>query len=499
MPTIKDLSQLHPSCNRERNEQLRALYEGGERFVEELDDFLPKRQREPGEQYALRRKEAAYRNYTGPIVDYFAALLFTDAPAAIAKREDGTEVVETDEYYSRFQKDCDRLGADLSEAFKQAITDAMQVQRAWLWVQHPSAEAETRAEFDELKIGESWLTLLKDEDVLDWETDDKGRLAWVLTFERTSKRQSLSSGRKRITKTWRHIQQDRVDVYSIEFEEGNEPPDTTEVPQVATYPHRYQSVPVVCLELKPALWVVSRLASPQLGHFRLSAMQLWGMSRTCYAMPIFKRDTQEDQQPTLGAGYGIYLGIRESLEWAAPPVDCYEALASEIKSHKDEIYRIAHTMALGVENNAAAVGRSAESKQTDAQATAVVVRSYAKVVRENMERVYDLVSRARGDKYTWSISGLDDYSAGELPALVDTLERVEGSGGIPSKTWQVEMRSRIAESTLPDLDQVTKQKIRKELEAGIEDQSAQARNQREEQRMNAISKSLKNEPPKVLS
>lgn len=484
MPTRKQLNQRHPSCDPDKAARLRALYEGGDLFRARLTEFLPQQPAEPVMQYALRKQISVYRNYVGPIVDYFAALLFASAPIITGKRKarDTTDGVTLPDYYAQFQRDCDHAGTDLIDTFKEVLSDAMIVQRSWVWVQHEPVSEQpqpvNRADFEKLGIGDSWLRIVKDEQVLDWETDDAGNLAMVIVFDQASKRSSPLSGRDTVVETWNCILSDRVDVYRLEYQKDQKPTDDANVPLVTSYPHRYGSVPVICLDMPTALWVGNRIESPQLAHFRLSNMQLWGMSRSCYAMPVFKRDSEEGKEPTMGAGYGIYLGLKESLEWAAPPVDCYAALGEEIKSHKDEIYRIANTMALGVENNAATVGRSADSKNADARSTTVVMLAFARRVRESIERTYDLIGRARGDDFRWAVAGLDDFNADDLPGVVGMFKMVEDAGGVQSKTFNVEMQSRLAELFLPDLDQATKEAIRKELKDGVPDPAEQAQLER---------------------
>lgn len=485
MPTRKQLNQRHPSCDPDKSARLRALYEGGDLFKAKIAEFLPQQPAEPAMQYTLRKQISVYRNYVGPIIDYFAALLFASAPVITGKRKgaDSSEPADLPDYYSQFQRDCDRAGTDLIDTFKEVLSDAMIVQRSWIWAQHePVSDQQqpvNRADFEKLGIGDSWLRVVKDEQVLDWETDDAGNLAMVIVFDQGSKRSSVSSGRDTTVETWNCILSDRVDIYRLEYQKDQKPRDEADVPLVASYAHRYGAVPVICLDMPTALWVGNRIESPQLAHFRLSNMQLWGMSRSCYAMPVFKRDSEEGKEPTMGAGYGIYLGLKESLEWAAPPVDCYAALGEEIKSHKDEIYRIANTMALGVENNAAAIGRSAASKTADALSTTVVMVAFARRVRESIERVYDLVGRARGDDFKWAITGLDDFSVDDLSGVVEMFKMTEDAGGIQSKTFNIEMQSRLAELFLPDLDQATKETIRKELQDGVPDPAEQAQLERQ--------------------
>jgi hypothetical protein len=210
-------------------------------------------------------------------------------------------------------------------------------------------------------------------------------------------------------------------------------------------------------------------------------------------MPVIKVKDPQGFRETMGAGYGFYIHPDEDIEWTAPDAAPFDALGKEIKSHKDEIYRIAQTMALGVENNAAAVGRSSESKAADQESTRVVMLAYARVAKETIERIYDLIGRARGDDYVWAVDGLDDFAADDLSGMVEVLQMVQDSGGIPSKTFNVEVKSRLAESLLQDLSEEHKATIRKEIEEGTEDQSTEARQAREKQRMDAISKNLNTE------
>jgi hypothetical protein len=472
MPTIAQLSQRNPSVDVDELADLRALYSGGKAFRRRLGTFLPKRPHEPSSFYEIRSREAVYRNYIAPIIDHFSSMLFMSRPVAVAKDEDGEPVTDTDEFYNRFRDDCDRSGEDVDAVLKSILTDAMVVRHGWVRLHHASddgPEPQTRAEFEARSLGDCWLQTVRHEDVLDWDLDESGRLAWVLTHRIEARRGSLSEGHETIIETWEHLLPDVADTYRIQYKRGEKPAPETDVPRVASVPHRFGAVPMVCMALHEGLWIAHRLESPQLAHFRLSNAQQWGMFMTCYAQPVYKlRDM--DNIPTMGANWGIMIGAEESVEWIAPPSSPYEALGRAITEHKDELFRIAQNLALGVENNAASVGRSAESKMADAQATKVALIAYSRVVKETMERIYDLVSAARGDDYEWSIEGLDDFAAADIGSLVDVLGAVETSGGIPSKTFNVEMKSRIAEALLPDVSQQTKQMIRNEIRAGVDDE-----------------------------
>lgn len=460
---------------------LEALYEGDELFEKRVTRFLPQWEQETVTRYELRKKTAFYRNYLGAIIDYFAALLFTSKPNVVARDDKSQEVNPAPgDFYSAFREDCDRTGTDLDAFFKDRLTDAMVHRTSWLSVEQPvpgegEAPPANRAEFDSRKLGECWLRPLSFDQVLDWESDDQGRLAWAIVHSCDSRRAEISDKRNRVTVTWEHYLPDRVDSYALTYEKDRPPPPETSVPLVGTRDHGFDQVPLVCIDLPRGLWAASRLKTPQLSHFRASNAQSWSLATSCYAMMIFNVESPEEfVKATVGAGRGIVLGPTEKAGWEAPPSAHFAALDDNIAAQKDEIFRLAHQMALGVENNAAAIGRTAESKSEDAQSTRVILLAYARVVKETIERVYDMLEALRGDHFKWAVEGLDDFASADLIGLVDTMVKVQTFGSIPSRTFRVQMFNKLAEGLLPDMDQATKAKVQTEIEAGTTDPAVDA-------------------------
>ncbi len=78
-----------------------------------------------------------------------------------------------------------------------------------------------------------------------------------------------------------------------------------------------------------------------------------------------------------------------------------------------------------------------------------------------------MLSDGRGDvDLTFSIEGLDAFdtqSTTSLLANATTSQLV----GIPSRTFQVEVKTRAALAMVPDAEQSVKDKIRKEIEEGV--------------------------------
>lgn len=475
MPTYAELNQTHPSYDAARLNELEALYEGGRKLESLYSQLLPRRPKERPERWELRVKEAEYRNYLGPIIDYFKSMLFVSRPILKTKVGAATEATtDPGEYWTHLREDCDGGGTDVDAFFGQTLIDAMVSRTGWLWIKQPQdggQAASDASEFEQRGLGAVTLERVAPCDVLDWEADEAGRLLWAVTHKSERPRRGLSGSRSVIVETWRYLTPETTETYRLEREANKAPDPDAEVTRVgAPQPNLMGAVPLVCLDLPPALWVASRLRSAQLAHFRKVCAQSWSLAATAYAMPVVNvKYPDEYEKVAAGAGYEIVLGLEESYNWQAPPTDHFAAYDAEIKACKDEIFRTAHQMALGVENNAAAVGRSAESKASDAETTRVMLISFSRVVKETIEYTLDLISRARGEKLEWSVEGLDDFAAFDVTNFLEQLGLVTDAGGIPSKTFKVQAMTRAAEAILKDLDEETKSAIRKEIADGTTD------------------------------
>ena len=112
------------------------------------------------------------------------------------------------------------------------------------------------------------------------------------------------------------------------------------------------------------------------------------------------------------------------------------------------------------------MGRSAESKQADAEAIRVILCAYGAKVSEAIERTYDLISQARGDELQWDVSGLDRFDTIDPEVLVPLLKELLDIN-VPSETWTVEALTRTALAMVPGLDQQKKAQILAEIQAGV--------------------------------
>lgn len=472
------LNQKHPSYDADRLHDLQALYEGGEAFEKRLTRFLAQQPSEPDQLYAARIREAHYRNYFGPIIDYLAALLFQKPPDVKAydaddkHKPDRQPLTTLDPYWESFRDDADGNGCDLETLLRDRFVQALVGRCSYLLLDHPpEIPVESKREFQELGIGHVTVTPIETLSVFDWEETDRGELVWALVHEATQRRASVSASRKEITETWRVYTAATVETYQITYDPTkNRPQPDTDVPRIGEpTPHRFGKVPLVRFAVPKGLWLGQRLKSPQLAHFRTSNAQLWGIKRSCYPTPVLKIREADARKgyPQLGHGYGITLATDEEFSWSSPGADTFSSVEAVVASLKDEIYRIATQMALGVDNNAAAVGRSGDSKAQDSAATKVLLKVYGEKVRELWEYLHDTIAVARGEKIDFAVEGYRNFAIIPAGDLITSAAEVQTMGGIPSHRFNVELKTRIATELLPDLDEQARSEIRKEIEDGV--------------------------------
>ncbi|NUP13767.1 MAG: hypothetical protein HOW73_47630 [Polyangiaceae bacterium] len=471
------LNAKHPSYDAETWSRYAALYEGGRRFRENVGAFLEQHPQEPPDVYAQRKRAAKYKSYVGPIVDFFAAQLMAAALTIRALNDVGGDTVEPDPFYARFKEDVDGVGADLVDFARATFRTCLQKQAAWWLATLPANQNQppgSRAEWEERRLGEVRVCALEPEAVLDWELDDAGELLWACTYECTSPRASILASRSLKKHVWRVYDRERCLTFEKLHDEQKDGPlkAEDEIPLVSNDQHGFPRVPLIRVEVPVGLWLLNRVADAQTEHFALSAGLGWAIRRSCYAMPVFMMDG-EDNPKVMGAGYFLKLGQNDKMAWAAPPAQPFEVIAAEKKSEKDEIYRVAQQMAQGVDNNAAAIGRSGESKLADSSSTEVCLKAYGAVMREGVEKLFDLVAAGRKDPIKFSVSGLDKFNLADAGITVENSTKAKALD-VPSSTFKEEMLMAAAEAMLPGLDQDKKEAIRKEITAGVAKQEKEA-------------------------
>lgn len=449
---------------------LDALYRGGKAFRERIRRFLPQNMMEPGAVYDQRLREASYRSHMGPMIDYFVAWLFSGSFAIRAKDDAGVTIAEPNPFYARFREDVGG-DVDMTDFMKERFKSALVKKRAhWICELADDGQPDwpsNMAEFERRGFGRATLRRIDPEDLYDWELDEKGNLRWCVVHAHRRVRPSVFVTRSWNVETWKVYDATNVTTFEITYEDGKRPASTELISQKEPpRPHGFLQVPLGTLEIPEGLWIANRLADPQQEHFRMATGLAWAIKRTCYAMPVFHLE-EATRPPVMGTGYYIMLGLQEKMEWSSPQNQSFDVISKEVDAQRNDMFRMGHQMALGLDNNAETVGRSADSKDQDNAATRVMLNAYGAIVAASVEETYEMVSDARGDRdVSWSIEGFSGYDTATAPEVIANAINAQ-MVNIPSKKFLTEIKVKVANATMPEMSQDMKDQIRQEITAGV--------------------------------
>lgn len=494
---IKLLNTTHPERDADQLLDYQALYEGGKVFRGRVGRFLLQNPQEPGSVYIQRKAEAPYRSYIGSIVGYFASLLMTGAMNATAKVAGSDSERSMPEWYRDMERDIDGAGTPAKELWRKSVTDVQVKKQAILMLDFPETfgEGGSLAEADRIGGTDVKLRRLRREQLLDWSRDSRGVLEFVIAYETECPRENPEAERTHELHRWHVMDREKVRIFEALVAHGKTLDEAMDLQPTREIVHGLGEVPLVEMSVDDALWVADRLESPQLEHFRLTAANDWSMRRTAYAMPIFNLQDPSSFNPVMGAGYYLKIGIDEKASFLAPPTGHIVPMANEIKAQKDEIYRLVLQMALGTDNSAGTVGRSAASKVADAEATQIILSALAERLRGFIQRALDLLSKARGEPLEWSVEGFNKHDAIPVGVIIELLS-VDAVREIPSETFQAEFAKRAAMGMLPGVDAKTRDEIKEEIEVGatVKKPSAPEPRESKPQASEALNQSEPEEP-----
>jgi len=430
--------------------------------------------------------------YAGEIIDMITSALFSSDLQMTAEPE-------ADPWYKDWSKDVSPPGGQkqtLQRFLKEQITTALLCKRAWTLVDLPTinddvADALAADALIKVPVGslieqerlgrlDAYACALDPECVWDWEVDRDGRLLWVIVHYQSARRDGIEGDRDTITEQWMYYTSSSWERYELTYHKNTPPIDMTEVPKVDAGGHSFKRVPVIPLELTDGLWAMGKIESIAVAHFNKRNALSWAQYKSLFPVmthfagpPDVTNPISEDPDrilnQTIGQGHVVQLANLDRLEFIGPPTAAFATAAADLNTLRDEMHRVVHQMALSVDNSAAALQRSAESKQVDQSASYVVLREFGKIVREHAIELHEVVQVGRGDPKAvmWGAAGMDSYSDASVDAMVTQAQSMELIS-IPSASFQRAFKFQLAKRVLGDsVEEDVLDEIRDELEENI--------------------------------
>lgn len=482
--------QRNPAYCADRWAEYRALYEGGEKLdygspegEAMLKKLLPQHVGEEDDVYQKRLEFALYIPYAGQIVDFIVAALGSDPITMQAEPE-------LDDWYDEFYKNTSAPGGckqPFEDLLRQQLLTALLCRRSWLLVDLPKVfDAETRAsslaEQEEAGALDAYLVPVEPENLIDWEETDDGLLKFAIVCRRTQVRDGLRGARDHIREEYTYFTASQWARYAIEWDTAQKqaPDDEDPVMLEDEGDHAFGRVPLVSLDLTAGLHAMGKIAQMARSHFNKRSALDWGEYRSAFQFLAAKLGPEDSMQPVsadpnrainqrIGHGRVMVLGGQDDIKYVSPDAAPFQIIMADLNGLRDEMHRVLHSMALSIDNSAAALQRSGSSKQQDMAAQGIVLKGLGKILREYAVEVYELVAIAHGDedKYEIKAHGGEEFDAMSLQDFLEemaTLNEVD----IPSETFQRKYKFKAAKLALgggtddDDLDA-----IRDELEKNI--------------------------------
>lgn len=528
---FKILMQKNPAYDESSWREQDILYEGGIRAMRAARDFIKPLDGEKAQRYEDRIRLVAYIGYVAQVIDFFCAALFssgldvTEAADADDEETEGEPAQESD-FWRAFAKDADRKGLGFSSVMREAVRCALLKKRALVACDFPDPGVKPTSRLEEKQLGadRGYCYNLDLEKLVDWELDDEGKLDWAILYEKNVERPSPKAERKLETHCWtiwtRGTAPDIDPTALRALDEANESGDVTaasnilrtlqkkadagrgdkarweryeftcpigwndfrpdlDIPKVDEGETSFLEIPILVLELPAGLWAGNFLGPMAVEHWSRRSALVGAEARNMTATTFVSlgkddgglgADVLDDATKRALRDRGVDVVVPGTMGVAEPMATAYDVIQRDLKDLKDEIFRVAHQMAMSVDNTAGSMKRSGESKQQDKKDVDVVLGALAVFVKTFAVRIYGVLAAAMGETdVVWTPRGLDKFVGEDRAELTQegiNLEII--SDAIPSPTWQKETKTQFALRWTPNLDPTTQDTIRMEIAAGVD-------------------------------
>lgn len=488
--TVGALSQPSPNYCGGYTKKLQAMYRGGRTLFELacFDELFPRHRRERDEVYAERKRRAVYTPYAGEIIDHLVASIFQQ-PLTMERSDDAS----VDEYYKDIVDDISPPGGErcsLNALLKEQTLTAFIKKTAYTLVDLPRATTQafsTRQDQELAGALNAYAVPLANESIIDWEEGSNRELHWVRIFDESMPCASPIAPRNKVLKTWTIYTRDAWQRYALEHDRGGTVSPTDKARAVDGGVHTFGAVPIARLDLTDGLWAMEKLFGLSKEMLNKSSALSWAEYQSLFPQFYELLHAQNEStgvvvgspeaaravdQPR-GQGYVQIRDARDKPMFVGPDTSAFEHSGKSIASLRDEMHRVTHTMSLTLDNNAAALRRSADSKAHDRAEKCVIFNTVGQLVRDHARDIFDLISAVRGDVMPghWQPCGMDKFDATDVVGIITNAVDM-ATMDIPSKTHKVLTALAVSRAFHgEDLGEATFTKIEEELIANIHDES----------------------------
>jgi hypothetical protein len=477
-PLIDDLEGQHPYYSLIHRDwtKLGLLYLGGYMLRQNSTEFLERRDRELQEVYQARVDKFTDRCILGTVLGWYQGALFKNPPTIALKigdadgnATDKKVAADTEGFFNRFQKDCDRGGSTLMDFFSEILAGLLLYQWTYVLIDLPKATGQPRSLREQKQSGalDPYLMAYPPMNVINWGEDPYGNLDWAMIS--TQSRQRPFLGKQQTVDTWVYFDRHNfarwefareTDEYSSEKSNAN-----ARAKLVDSGPHalsRFNECPLRRITVPDGLWLANRAYLPLLDYLNNWNAYKWALRISCLAMPVITG--APNYKPTLSEVGYINLPDGAKWEWSEPPGRAYKAMADMLADLREDIYRLMHVTYQGRAASAVSDSASGESKKTDMMPAQDVLNRLGDALQGSLQNTLDLVAKARGE--TAVLSDVRWPNVGKASTIED-VQKTQAilATGIQSESFNKEVQKDAMENYLPNANPEEMEKWRAEVDA----------------------------------
>jgi hypothetical protein len=455
---VFDIDREHPDYTVRKAvwRQYRDLYAGGEQLRLNAQNYLVRRQREPGDVYAERLSRVFYENYIGSIVDWYAATLFRREPVMTFEGKNDP----AKSFFAALIEDADRKGTGLNDFFRRQFIESLISGASYVLVDFPRVGLKpgSRGEEDALGASRAYLVDYAADDVINWSLDEHGNYDWVVIRTKLLNKDRVEDAEWHVEKRWAYYDKTTFRIYR-QVKDGNNLGEVTLVDQGTHGLAKLERVPLFGLRIPEGLWMLNRAGLLQLEHFNKSNALAWALTMGLFAMPVVYSEREWSEM--VGESYYIQLAPGDKFGWTEPEGKVYQIAADNLTRLQEEIYRVCYLAQAG--GSLEKARQSGISKQMDFSITQEVLRAYGDAVKDLIKRVLRSIEAAREDGLQVSVTGMDEFDIADFASELADAQQLLALG-IASPTLKKEMFKKLALKYLCDARQDVKDRIVMEIE-----------------------------------
>lgn len=384
---IKDLLQTSPEYSSDAIEEADALYHGGDKFTERMDDFLVRRKIEErdGKHYELRKRRACYVPYIGGLIDYICAKAFVDGVRVDVLGPNAS-------YYDSLNENTDGFGKSMSSLARETLAHAMLFGRAYLFPDFPAAVMTSRSRDARIRMVEPGA-------VDDWQMDEAGHLTWarihVSELIRDDSKSWIPPSIER--HVWTFIDSEYITIYEGRRRAGGGAWIDEHAKQIRRDAHGFDGVPLVDVKVPESMEVMGRCKSTAVALFNREASITWALDMAAYATLVLTLDQTQISEIVSSELAAMRLRVGESAAYIAPPGGIFEPLFKDADRLKNNLMEIVRGQGIDAAKVPQAGRMSGDAVRAMADPAQAMMMTFADPVIEAIHRVIDGIRTERGD------------------------------------------------------------------------------------------------------